>query len=82
MERTIGTMRREFLDQTLFWSEADLPRKLAQYKTYYKEFRGHLSLDGKTPLLLVEKTCVPKQPIRNYSWISHCNDLFNTPMAC
>jgi hypothetical protein len=70
-----------FLDQTLFWNETDLSRKLAQYTTYYNEFRGHLSWGGKTPVQIAEKACVPKQPIRNYSWISHCNGLFNTPMA-
>jgi hypothetical protein len=55
VERTIGTVRREFLDRTLFWNEADLSRKLAQYKTYYNEFRGHLSLGGKTPVQIAEK---------------------------
>jgi putative transposase len=82
VERTIGTVRREILDQTLFWNEADLSRKLAQYKTYYNKFRGHLSLDGKTPAQIAERAYVPKQPIHNYSWISPCNGLFNTPMAC
>jgi hypothetical protein len=28
VERTIGTVRREVLDQTLIWNEADLSRKL------------------------------------------------------
>jgi transposase InsO family protein len=82
VERTIGTVRREFLDQTLFWREADLSRKQAQYRTYYSKFRGHLSLDGKTPAQIAERAYVPKQPIHNYSWISHCSGLFNTPMAC
>ena len=81
VERTIGTVRTEFLEQTLFWNESDLSRKLAQYKTYYNEFRGHLSLGGKTPVQIAQKACVPKQPIHNYSWISHCNNLFHTPMA-
>lgn len=81
VERTIGTVRREFLDRTLFWNETDLSNKLAQYQTYYNEFRGHLSLGGKTPVQIAEKACVPKQPIRNYSWISHCNGLFHTPMV-
>jgi transposase InsO family protein len=79
VERTIGTVKREFLDQTLFWNEADLSRKLGRYNTYYNEFRGHLSLNGKTPLQVAKKACVPRQPIRNYSWISHCNGLFHTP---
>ena len=82
VERAIGTVRGKFLDQTPFFNTNDLSRKLAQYKTYYNEIRGHLSTGGKTPVDIADKACVPKQPIRNYSWISHCNDLFNTPMAC
>jgi hypothetical protein len=32
IERLIGTIRREFLDHTLFWNEADLERKLADFQ--------------------------------------------------
>jgi putative transposase len=35
VERLIGTMRREYLDRTLFWNQNDLGRKLATYKAYY-----------------------------------------------
>ena len=35
VERLIGTMRREFLDQVLFWNARDLERKLAQFQVYY-----------------------------------------------
>src|SRR5262245_53332866 len=31
VERLIGTMRREFLDQVLFWNADDLERKLAEF---------------------------------------------------
>jgi len=44
IERLIGTVRREYLDHTLFWNERDLLRKLNQFKDYYNENRGHLSL--------------------------------------
>jgi len=29
----IGTIRREYLDQTLFWNQGDLERKLDSYKS-------------------------------------------------
>ena len=74
-------MRREFLDQTLLWNAAVLSNKLAHYKTNYNEFRGHMSLGGKTSAQIAEKACVPKHPISNCSWISHVNGLFHTPLA-
>ena len=49
-ERLIGSIRRELLDQTLFWTAADLENKLRGYQDYYNEHRCHSSLDGKTPL--------------------------------
>jgi hypothetical protein len=33
VERLIGTIRREYLDQTLFWNSFDLARKLDEFKT-------------------------------------------------
>ncbi len=35
VERLIGTMRREFLDQVLFWNGRDLERKFGAFQTYY-----------------------------------------------
>ena len=32
IERLIGTIRREFLDQTFFWGSLDLERKLTSFK--------------------------------------------------
>jgi len=31
VERLIGTIRREFLDQTLFWNAVDLEKKLGMF---------------------------------------------------
>ena len=39
VERLIGTVRREYLDRTLFWNQSDLERKLENYKTYYNQHR-------------------------------------------
>jgi len=35
VERLIGTVRREYLDRTLFWNRGDLERKLDNYQAYY-----------------------------------------------
>jgi transposase InsO family protein len=48
VERLIGTIRREYLDQTLFWKASDLERKLEAFQQYYNAHRVHSSLDGDT----------------------------------
>lgn len=35
IERLIGTIRREYLDHVLFWTAADLERKLEEFAAYY-----------------------------------------------
>jgi hypothetical protein len=35
IERLIGTLRREYLDQTFFWNGLDLHRKLDRFAAYY-----------------------------------------------
>ena len=82
VERAIGSVRREYLDHLLFWNEIDLSIKLVQYKAFYNETRGHLSLKGKTPEQVVEMTARTINSVDNYNWASHCNGLFNTPIAC
>jgi putative transposase len=59
VECLIGTMRREFLDQVLFWNAHDLERKLAEFQAYYNAARGHASMEGYTPLTFVDKHAVP-----------------------
>ena len=49
VERLIGTIRREYLDQVFFWNAADLERKLDEFKTYFNQERTHSGLDGETP---------------------------------
>lgn len=46
VERLIGTVRRELLDQTLYWNSTDLQRKLDQFKEYYNHDRTHSSRKG------------------------------------
>jgi len=39
VERLIGTVRREFLDRTLFWTTAALETKLLDFQHYYNGHR-------------------------------------------
>ncbi len=81
IERLIGTIRREYLDQTLFWNQGDLERKLDCYKSYYNRYRCHTGLVGITP---AQRSGAPAHPIANlhsYRWREHCNGLFQTPAA-
>jgi hypothetical protein len=81
VERLIGTIRREYLDHIFFWNTQDLERKLDTFRHYYNQHRVHQSLDGETP----DEVSGDHQPLHaklgNYSWISHCNGLFQTPIA-
>jgi putative transposase len=49
VERVIGSIRREPLDQTLFWTASDLENKLNDYQRYYNEHRCHSRQHGTTP---------------------------------
>ena len=48
VERLIGTIRRECLDFTLFWTAADLEMKLNDFQQYYNGYRAHAGLGGRT----------------------------------
>jgi hypothetical protein len=76
-----GTIRREYLDHILFWNAQDLERKLVDFRQYYNRDRVHQSLGGDAP----DEVSGVHQPLhaklRNYSWISCCNGLMQTPIA-
>ena len=78
VERLIGSVRRELLDQTLFWTKSDLENKLQNYQRYYNEYRCHSSRDGATP---VESESSNVIDIRSYRWRKHCRGLFQLPVA-
>jgi hypothetical protein len=46
VERLIGTIRREYLDRTLFWTTVDLENKLRGFRDYFNSYRTHHSLEG------------------------------------
>ena len=81
VERLIGTIRREFLDHTLFWKSIDLHRKLDKFRTYYNGVRVHRSLDGHTPANRAGSPSSPKASLAHYVWERHCNGLFESPVA-
>ena len=78
VERLIGTIRREYLDRTLFWTTVDLDNKLREFRDYFNACRTHHALEGQTP--------DRRQPRRvanltSYRWQSHCRGLYQTPIA-
>jgi transposase InsO family protein len=64
VERLIGTVRRELLDQTFFWNQFDLQRKLDSFKQYYNDARVHSSLKILTPLKSRPRFCRPTQILK------------------
>jgi transposase InsO family protein len=50
VERLIGSIRRECLDQVVVLGEVPLRRILRTYADYYNRARTHLALDKDTPL--------------------------------
>lgn len=50
VERLIGTLRRECLDQMLIFGEAHLRKILTLYAFYYNQSRTHLSLRKDAPM--------------------------------
>ncbi len=78
VERLIGTIRREYLDQMLFWTTADLENKLLDFRTYFNSHRTHTSLEGRTPDAPASRPIVN---LRSFGWQSHCRNLYQTPVA-
>ena len=58
VERVIGSIRRECLDQIVIFNERHLRHVLASYVDYYHRARTHLSLDKDCP------HSRPVQPLR------------------
>jgi transposase InsO family protein len=81
IERLIGTVRREYLDQVLFWNASDLERKLNEFRNYYNRHRVHASLDGKTPEQVSRDMQLTPASLDRFAWISHCRGLFQAPVA-
>jgi hypothetical protein len=80
VERLIGTVRREYLDRTLFWTTADLQTKLLDFQHYYNGHRTHAGLHGRPPEPSVD-AARPAASFRSYRWQRHCHGLYQTPIA-
>ena len=77
VERLIGSIRRELLDQTLFWTATDLENKSQDYQCYYNEHATH-SGQGATPVGSGSEKVVDTN---SYRWKKHCRGLFQLPVA-
>ena len=80
VERLIGTIRRECLDRTLFWTAADLEMKLLEFRRYYNGHRAHAGLEGRPPESIPAEGGA-RASLRSYRWQPHCRGLYHTPMA-
>ncbi len=81
VERLIGSIRRELLDQVFFWNTVDLERKLRSFQLYFNHSRTHASLDGDTPAERSGSVVTHPAALRNFSWEKHCGGLFELPVA-
>jgi putative transposase len=80
VERLIGTIRRECLDRTLFWTAADLETKLLDFQRYFNGHRAHAGLEGRTPEP-DPASGGARASLRSYRWQPHCRGLYQTPTA-
>ena len=78
VERLIGTIRREHLDQTLFWTAADLEQKLRAFQDYFNRHRVHSGLKGRLP---EPDEANATLDFASYRWQPHCRGLYETPIA-
>ena len=80
VERLIGTLRRECLDGTLFWTVTDLEAKLLDFQHYNREHRTHAGCQGHPPVTGVNADHSLAN-LSSYRWQKHCRGLYQTPMA-
>jgi len=80
VEQLIGTLRRERLDRTLFWTTADLEAKLLDFQHYYNEHRRHTGRKGH-PRATSVNADHSMANLGCYRWQKHCRGLYQTLMA-
>jgi putative transposase len=78
VERLIGTIRRQYLDQTLFWTAADLEEKHRAFQDYFNRHRVHSGLEGRLP---EPGASTATLDFASYRWQHHCRGLYQTPIA-
>jgi len=77
VERLIGTIRREYWDQTLFWTAIDLENKLRLFQDYFNRQRVHSCLGGRLP----DPEATTALRLDSYRWQQLCRRLYQTPRA-
>ena len=80
VERVIGTIRRECLDRTLFWTAADLEVTLLDFQRYFNGHRAHAGLGGLPPEPRTGEGSA-RGSVSEYRWRPHCRGLYQTPIA-
>lgn len=78
VERLIGSVRRELLDQTFFWTATDLENKLRDYQSCFNEHRCHSSRNWATPARSEGDNVIS---MNNYRLKQYCRGLFQLPVA-
>lgn len=81
VERLIGTIRREYLDQVAFWNARDLERKLSCFKEFYNRERAHQGIGGAIPDPQRNDIARPNASLAAYRWKSCCRGLYELPTA-
>jgi len=81
VERVIGTIRREYLDQVPFWNARDLERKLSCFQDYYNRERPHQGISGAIPDPKLDLDYEKFARLADYRWKSCCRGLYQLPIA-
>ena len=83
VERLVGTVRREYLDQMPFWNARDLERKLDSFQEYYNRCRARqgFMVRGQVPAPEADSEHQPAAHLDDYRWKSYCRGSFQLPMA-
>ena len=79
VERLIGTIRREYLDQVPFWSALDFERKLRLFREYYNRDRVHRGLDRAPPDEIRGVTNRKIARLDDYRWEYPCRGWYQLP---
>ena len=78
VERLIGTVRREYLDRTLFWTTVDLEKAAGVPGLLQQLSNPSLIGEGQTP---DRREPQPVVNLTSYRWQPHCRGLYQTPIA-
>jgi transposase InsO family protein len=81
VERLIGAVRRELLDQTMFWNTVDLESKLLAFRDHYNRERVHSGVGGITPEEAGRRRAAGPASLGDFRWRSHCRRLYKLPAA-